>query len=194
MPNVSKRDQLIDTAAELFYRGGFNATGIDRILAEAGVAKMTLYNHFSSKEELIEAALHRRGTQFQEWLMAYAESHAEAPRDRLLALFDAHYEWFASKDFRGCMLLNASAEFAGSTESIRRIVDEHKRLLRGYIRGLALAAQVENPDQLADRIMLLIDGATGCAQVSCDPVWAHTAKDTAAILIDAAQAGVADRA
>ena len=185
MPKASKRDQLIETAADLFYRGGFNATGIDRILAEAGVAKMTLYNHFGSKEELIEAALHRRGTEFQEWLMEYVESHAETPRDRLLALFDAHEEWFASKEFRGCLFLNASAEFAGSTESIRRIAEEYKRRLHGYVRGLAAAGGIANPDRLADRIMLLVDGAIGCAQVSKDPDWARRAKEAAAVLIGA---------
>lgn len=190
MPKASKRDQLIETAADLFYRGGFNATGIDRILAEAGVAKMTLYNHFGSKEELIEAALHHRGSQFQEWLMAYVESHAETPRDRLLALFDAHEEWFESKEFRGCLFLNASAEFAGSTESIRRIAEEYKRLLHGYVRGLAAAGQIANPDRLADRIMLLVDGAIGCAQVSKDPTWAQRAKEAAALMIDAEGAPV----
>ena len=86
---MSKRDQLIDTAEELFYQHGFNATGIDKILAEAGVAKMTLYNHFKSKDALIEAALQRRDERFRDWLSAQVESKADTPRERLLGLFDA---------------------------------------------------------------------------------------------------------
>ena len=77
MMAVSKRDQLVDAALELFYRNGFNATGIDKIIAEAGVAKMTLYKHFKSKEELIQAALRRRDEKIQVWLMRYVEDHAE---------------------------------------------------------------------------------------------------------------------
>ena len=69
----SRRDELVDTALRLFYTRGFNATGIDKILAEAGVAKMTLYKHFRSKEELILAALNRRDEQFRNWLMGEME-------------------------------------------------------------------------------------------------------------------------
>ena len=70
----SRRDDLVETALKLFYSGGFNATGIDRILAESGVAKMTLYKHFRSKDELILAVLHRRDEQFRNWLMAEMEN------------------------------------------------------------------------------------------------------------------------
>ena len=69
----SKRDDLIDTALRLFYTQGFNATGIDKILAESGVAKMTMYKHFKSKDELIVAALERRDEQFRDWLTGEME-------------------------------------------------------------------------------------------------------------------------
>ena len=85
----SKRDLLINTALELFSREGFHATGIDRILSESGVAKMTLYNHFKSKDELILAALRRRDETFRNWFMRTVEASAETPRGRLLASFDA---------------------------------------------------------------------------------------------------------
>ena len=182
---VSKRDQLVEAALELFYRNGFNATGIDKILSEAGVAKMTLYKHFKSKEELIQAALRRRDEVYREWLMLYVENHAASPRERLLAVFDAHIEEFSAKKFRGCMFLNASAEFSGITDSINALAKDHKRLIHSYIRGLALAAGADNPDRLADWLMLLLDGAIGCAQVSSEPGWAHKAKNAAEILINA---------
>lgn len=187
MARPSKRDQLIDTALDLFYREGFHATGIDRILSEAGVAKMTLYKHFRSKDALIEAVLQRRDEQFREWLMQYVESHAGTPRDRLLAVFDANEEWFRRPDYRGCMFLNAAAEFAGNAQPLARLADEHKRLLLGYLRGLAAAGSFQNPDRLADLMLLLTDGAIGCALVSGDASWAEKAKDAAAILIDVDQ-------
>ncbi|HAD26267.1 MAG TPA: TetR family transcriptional regulator [Alphaproteobacteria bacterium] len=186
MAAESKRDQLIKTALELFYRDGFKATGIDKILAEAGVAKMTLYKHFPSKEALICAVLRRRDEEFRDWAMKYVETHAATPRERLLALFDAHYNWFSERNFRGCLFLNAAAEFAGNTESITAIALEHKKLLHGYIRGLASATGAHNPDELADWLLLLLDGAISGAQLTMTADWAMHAKGAAARLIDSA--------
>lgn len=185
MAGASKRDQLIDTALTLFYRDGFTATGIDKILSEAGVAKMTLYNHFRSKEELICAVLHRRDENVRNWLMKFVEDNAETPRDRLLSLFDAHRDWFSGKDFRGCMFLNAAAEFSGIADPVLAIALEHKRLLHAYVRGLVAAANARNPDRLTDWLILLLDGAIGCAQVSLDADWADKAKNAARVLLDA---------
>jgi AcrR family transcriptional regulator len=181
----SKREQLIEAGLDLFNRYGFNATGIDRILAEAGVAKMTLYKHFRSKEELILAVLRRRDEIFRAWLMDYVESHADTPRARLLALFAAHNEWFSQKDFRGCLFQNAAAEFSGSAEAVRALAEDHKRLIHAYVRGLASAAGARNPDRLADWLVLLLDGAIGCAQVTVSPSWADKAQEAAEVLIDA---------
>ena len=109
MAGASKRDQLIDTALTLFYRDGFTATGIDKILSEAGVAKMTLYKHFRSKEELICAVLHRRDENFRNWLFRRMEDMSDTPGGQLLAMYDALREWFVADGFRGCMFIKASA-------------------------------------------------------------------------------------
>ena len=188
MSAMSKRDQLIDTAADLFYRKGFNATGIDTILAAAGVAKMTLYNHFKSKDELILAALRRRDETFRGMLMDYVEGHADSPRARLLALFDAYQDWFEGESFRGCLFINAAAEFAGVSDAVLQIAAEHKKLIHTYVRGLASAAGARDADQLADQLILLIDGAISCTQISCLTIWADKARIAAAILIDHATA------
>ena len=84
MPS-DRREHLLDTALSLFGTEGFHATGIDKILASAGVAKMTLYNHFRSKDELILAALRRRDERFRHWFVREVEHRAATPRDRLLA-------------------------------------------------------------------------------------------------------------
>jgi len=98
-----KRDHLVDTALELFYKDGLHATGVDKILEEAGVARMTLYNHFKSKDELILATLRRRDEKFRNWFMRAVERLGKTPRGRLLAIFDALEEWFSGKDYCGCM-------------------------------------------------------------------------------------------
>ena len=180
----SKRDQIVDTALDLFYRKGFNATGIEKVLGDADVARMTLYNHFKSKEELIIAVLRRRDERFRDWLVRYVEKGADTPRDRLLALFDAHGEWFAEADFRGCLFVNAAAEFSGTSDSIHAVAAEHKRLNTSFIRGLAVAAGANDPDVLSDQISLLLEGAIVSAQVLGDGVWARKARAAAEILID----------
>ena len=95
----SRRDDLIETALKLFYTGGFNATGIDKILAESGVAKMTLYKHFGSKDELILAVLKRRDEQFRGWLSGEMAKAGPSPKAQLLQMFDALEIWFSGKAF-----------------------------------------------------------------------------------------------
>src|SRR5512147_379340 len=85
---VSKRDQLVDSAFRLFYRDGYHAVGIDTILREAEIAKMTLYHHFRSKEDLIVAAIERRSAQIASEVKAALEAAGASPRKRLLAIFD----------------------------------------------------------------------------------------------------------
>ena len=167
----NKRDQLVDTALRLFRRHGYHATGIDTILAEAGVAKMTLYNHFKSKEELILAVLRRRDELFRNWFMKRVEQITEDPRQRVLAIFEVLGEWFSDDDFSGCMFINASAEYADHNDPIHAISAEHKRLLLNYLCELATAAAAADPDRMAMDMMLLVEGAT---------VWAHVTGDTSA--------------
>ncbi len=163
---ASRRDHLVDTAVELFARHGFHATGIDRVLKESGVAKMTLYKHFRSKDELILAALRRRDERFRNWFVRAVEELGRTPRERLLALFDALEEWLARPDFAGCTFINASAEFGDPDDPIHAAAAEHKRLVLGYIRGLAQAAGTPDAEGLARQLMLLTEGAIVTAQVS----------------------------
>ncbi len=182
----SRRDRLIDTALDLFNRNGYHATGIDRILAESGVAKMTLYNHFGSKDALIQAALARRDERWRKWFRDAVARRAETPRGRLLAVFDALEEWFARPDFHGCMFIRAAGEYAELDDPIHAGAAEHQRLVLGDLRDLAAAAGVPRPARLAREIMLLALGAMIATQVN-GPIGAgQTAKKAAAILIEAA--------
>lgn len=186
---ASRRDHLIDTALGLFARHGFHATGIDRILAEAGVAKMTLYNHFRSKDELILAVLRRRDERFRNWFVRAVEHRAADARGRLLAIFDALEEWFGREDFTGCMFINAAAEFSGIADPIQGAAAEHKRLVAGYLAGLAEEAGAKDPERLAFELSLLLDGAIVCAHVCGVSDAAARAQAAAEVLIDTALSG-----
>jgi AcrR family transcriptional regulator len=178
MPS-GKRDHLIDTALEIFCRDGFHATGIDKILNQAGVAKMTLYNHFKSKDELILATLRRRDEKFRNWFMRAVERLGKTPKERLLTIFDALEEWILEEDFSGCMFINASAEFADAEDPIHMAAGEHKILVLKYLRQLARAAEVPAPDELADELMLLMEGAIVMAYVAGDQKSPRRAKNAA---------------
>jgi len=182
----ARRDHLVETALKLFYEHGFHATGIDTILAESGVAKMTLYKYFKSKDDLILAALELRDRRWMEWFRETLKQRGKNPRQRLLAVFDLLAEWFRQEDFRGCMFINAASEYCGLDGRIGEVAAQHKRLLRKELEQLALDAGVKRPNVLADRISLLIEGAIVMALMEKSDRWAATAKEAAEFLIKSA--------
>ena len=181
---VSKREQLVETALKLFSREGFHATGIDRILAESGVAKMTLYNHFKSKDDLVLAALRRRDELFRNNFSRQVEAAAETPAGRLAALFDVLHAWINSDDFNGCMFCNAAAEYRDASSPIRALAAEHKRLMLASIRLLAEQAGAEHPHELAEHLNLLLEGAISQALTAGDLDAAKTAARAARVVLD----------
>ena len=183
---LDRREHLVQTALDLFCRDGFHATGIDRILSESGVAKMTLYKHFRSKDELILAVLRRRDEEFRHWFVRTVERRAKTPRERLVCLFDVLGEWFAETNFTGCTFINAAAEYGEADDPIHASAAEHKRLVRSYIRDLAKAADAADPETLANALTLLIEGAITMAYVAGEKDAAQRARAAAAVLIDAA--------
>jgi AcrR family transcriptional regulator len=179
-----RRQHLVDTALHLFYHRGFHATGIDTILAEAGVAKMTLYKHFKSKEELILAVLRRRDELFRNWFMREVERRARSAPERLLALFDVYDAWLHDEGTtHGCMFINATAEFAAHDDPIHTAAAQTKHLVLGYVRSLAVAAGATQPDTLANQLTLLLEGATVTAQVMGNRNAAREARQAAEVLI-----------
>jgi AcrR family transcriptional regulator len=163
---ASRRDHLIDTALALFNRDGYRATGIDRILAEAGVAKMTLYKHFRSKDELIQAALARRDERWRAWFEGAVAKRAADPRARLLAVFEALEEWFARPDFNGCMFIRAAAEYGDLGDPIHAAAVAHQARVLALLRGLAEAAGARRPARLARELLLLAEGAIVVTQMN----------------------------
>jgi AcrR family transcriptional regulator len=179
----SKREQLISTATKLFAAKGFHATGIDTILAESGIAKKTLYNHFRTKDELILAVLRQHDSAFRNYYMRQVEVLADKPEDRLLAIFDVAEQWFSQNNFFGCMFINAIGEYSEQDTPIREVCREYKKLMHSYIKSLAEQAAASDPGKLADELALLLEGAIVTAQVSQRTNAAKTAKHIAQTII-----------
>ena len=182
----SKREQLINTATALFSEHGFHATGIDTILAKSGIAKKTMYNHFRTKDELILAVLRQYDSEFRNNFMRQVEAAANNPKERLLAIFDIAEHWFAQNNFFGCMFINAIGEYSEQQTPIREVCREFKKLMHGYIMELAKESRASNPEELADELALLLEGAIVTAQVSQRTNAASTAKRVAKTLIEEA--------
>ncbi|MEZ5566633.1 MAG: TetR/AcrR family transcriptional regulator [Gammaproteobacteria bacterium] len=186
MPRPSRREHLIKTAMELFAEHGYHATGVDLIMATAGVSKKTLYTYFRSKDELILACLENYADKFRDNFMAQVEQAAETPRDRLLAIFDIAETWFCQADFYGCVFINACGEFSEKDSRIREVSREFKRLLLSYFEHLCRQLPVSDPDELARELALLQEGAIVTAQVSGNSASARTARRAAVTLLEAA--------
>lgn len=182
----TKRDELVRKALDTFYRNGFHATGMDMIAAETGVSKTSIYKHFRTKEDLILAVLRLRDENFRNWLFRRMDDVADAPQDKLLAMFDALGEWFAQDTYRGCMFIKASAEYQELDDPIHAQSTEHKRLLQDHVASLAKQAGAPDPQNLARQLLLLKEGAIIMAVLGRGPAAAQDAKAAARTLIAAA--------
>jgi len=155
----SKRDELVRKALVVFYNHGFHAAGMDLVAAETGISKTSIYKHFRTKEELILATLRLRDENFRNWLMRRTATLAGSPYEQLLAIFDAHGEWFALPEFCGCMFIKASAEFQDPSHPIHEQSAQHQRLLLDFQGKLARDAGFTDPDCVAHKIWILTQGA-----------------------------------
>ncbi|MEU5631687.1 TetR/AcrR family transcriptional regulator [Streptomyces rishiriensis] len=185
------RTLLLAAAARRFYADGVSATGIDTITAEAGVAKMSLYNNFSSKADLVMAYLDARHA---EWLDLYRRrlatvQDAEDGRSGVLAVFDAYADHAAfayEHGFRGCGLLNAAAELPSGHEGrdvVRRHKEEVEALLAGHLRTL-LPGRPEEARAAAEHLSFLLEGAMARAGLEGAGTRLEHARTMAANLLD----------
>lgn len=161
--NPSKRETILDTAEHLFYEEGFHATGVDRVVAEAGVARMTLYNHFPSKEALVESVLERR---YRRYLDDLRDAVAGRGKDSAVAaMAERHNEWLRTGSSNGCILLKAIGEFERHRPAIAERGRALKRELLTLI-GEALSIDGHHRDDaLAERVMMILEGANALAPV-----------------------------
>ena len=181
------RQRLLDAAAQRFYADGIAATGIDTITAAAGVAKMTLYNNFASKDELVAAYIEAR---HEEWLALYRArvETAATPRDAVLAVFDAyldHAQAAYPHGFRGCGLLNAAAELPVGAPG-RAAVRRHKEDVEAIVAEHLRAADVTDTAGKAEHLSFLLEGAMSRAGLESAPDRLIHARRIAAALLASA--------
>ena len=143
---TSKREQLIETAVELFAEHGYHGTGIDRIASEANVTKKTMYRYFRTKDELILAALRHYDGLFRNQFMIEVEARGDTAYERLLGLFDAAKDWFAGQKFFGCMFINAIGEYSEPDTAIRQVCKDFKQQVRSYILQLVKDAGIADAE------------------------------------------------
>lgn len=158
-PPVTGRERLVAAGIELFYRHGFQSVGLERVIEQAGVTKTTFYKHFEGKDDFVLACVTTRDAwEMGSWERAARRLGGEDPRAQLLAFIDVLDVWFNDEQFRGCMFVNAAAEFSDRRDPIHRAAAEHKRNSRDHFLALATRAGASDPVAFADHFTILLEG------------------------------------
>ena len=154
----SPRRRLLDAAADLFYRQGITAVGVDLVSKAAGVSKRTLYQQFGSKDQLVAQSLGTHGAAILRAYMPAAGGDAP-PRQQILAVFDALRGWTATDTYRGCPFVNTATELADPGHPARQVARDYKLRLRDYCASQAELGHADDPQRLADQLVIIFDGA-----------------------------------
>lgn len=192
MARASKRGLVLDTAEALFVQNGFTATGINQITADAGIASMTLYNNFKSKDDLVLAVLQRASDRMFEELEAELEEAGDDPGDRILAVFD-YLQGYATDSihnheddgsFTGSIFDHAASEFRPLSNHVHQAVVEHKKRLLKIFQTLVEAMEHPAPEALAETLLLLVNGAFASAQITGDMSFFERARNTVLLMLE----------
>jgi len=178
------RDRVAAAAADLFYRHGIHATGVEALTSAASVSKRTFYQHFPSKDELVRSYLRALDEGGGTALERQLDRTEIPPRERLLAIFDAR----PADRFRGCPFHNAAVESAGVVEGVDEIVRDHKLRFAQRLSDVAAEAGAADPRRLGSQLLVLFEGATALATSLNDTAPLVHARAAAACLVDAAGA------
>jgi len=160
--DAAPRERILAAAYGLFYREGIRATGIDRVIAEAGVSKVTFYRQFPSKDELIVAFLERRHALWMDWFTDALQRHGGTA----LAIVPALREWFCSADFRGCAFINSVGEVGPVHAGVVDVARAHKQDMTEAIAGVLPSGRGRSARARA--LALAVDGAIVQAQMLGD--------------------------
>jgi AcrR family transcriptional regulator len=157
---TSARERILETAYGLFCRHGIRAVGIDTIIERSGVAKMTVYRHFKSKDDLVLAVIDRREQRWTRgWLEREIRLRSDDPAERLLAVFDVFDGWFRKRSYEGCLFINALLEVDDRSHPIHRASRDQLARIRDLIAELAADAGVADPDSFARQWHILMKGS-----------------------------------
>jgi AcrR family transcriptional regulator len=184
--DANPRARIINAASDLFRTNGVRTTGINAVIAHAGVAKATFYAHFRSKDELVRLWLKSPSSRWFDHVRAEIDARTDNPVERLTAFFDVLGEWLVADDFHGCPFLNTATEFRGAEHGFTQELADLTAEIEGYFRRNAQEAGFADPDDLARQLFLLVPGTitTATARGSIEP--ARAAQGAANVVVAAA--------
>ena len=161
---IPPRERLLAVAAELFYRHGIRAVGVEAIAEAAGTNKMTLYRHFPSKDELVAEYLRQAASAANRCWYTYEQAHPGDSLAQIRAWLAEMAHHLAKTGERGCALANAAVELPDKAHPARRVIEEYKVAQRNRLVDLCRSAGLSDPETLADELHLLLEGARVTSQ------------------------------
>lgn len=163
---VPPRERILAAACDLFYRHGIRAVGVDAIAEAAGTNKMTLYRHFTSKDELVAEYLRRLWDEKNTVWTRLCTEHPSDPRGQLQAWLHEAATQVTDPKSRGCAIANAAVELPEKDHPARCVIEQCKQHSRQRLVELCRAAEIEQPELLADQLFMLLEGALVCTQAT----------------------------
>ena len=181
MKKLSVKERVIEAASRLFYNEGYNQTGINQIVAEANVAKASMYQHFRSKEDIAVAYLHGRHIMWMGQLQSFVAKNADG-KEKLIGSFDYLMDWLEDVGYRGCGFQNIICDIPLDHQKIKDQVQLHKSELRQWIHTQVKednSLSVKDAEALGDEILVLQEGAIILSQIQKESWPIATARITA---------------
>jgi AcrR family transcriptional regulator len=189
---MSKRETIITTAMNLFNQKSYTSIGVDKIIAESNVAKMTFYKYFSSKENLIEECLYQRNLEVQASLLDKVNK-IDNPLNKLKNIFNWYIDWINTEDFNGCLFKKATIEVIQLYPSLKNQINKYREWVFSLVLSTFVELDIESPEVLSSLFLniidgLIIDGTTNKTQINAEQTWSYINK---LILLETTQACVA---
>lgn len=169
----NSKKRLLQAACRLFCKEGIHATGIARIIEESRVSRRALYMHYGSKENLLKAVFEAEASMWFRWFDTDLAALNCLPKDRVLALFDLMSDWFNSKNFYGCVFINAVAEHDKGNSWVQEIANTHREKINAKLRAMVADIGIQDPNMVTEKLSLLIDGTIVTAMITGQGHIAH---------------------
>lgn len=163
---IPVEEKILRTARRLFCQAGIHATGVARILEEAGVSRRSLYTHYGSKDNLLKAVFEAEANIWFRWFDLELPQMSCLPTERVLAVFDLMQDWFDSEDFFGCVFINAVAEHEKCNSWVQEVANQHREKITAKLLAMVAASGAKNPVIVTEKLNLLIDGTIVAAMVT----------------------------
>lgn len=177
---MSKKDTIITTALKLFNQKSYNSIGVDRIITESNVAKMTFYKYFPSKENLIEACLHKRNSDIQQAILEKLQPN-DLPIVQLHNVFNWYIDWIYTDDFNGCLFKKATMEVIQMYPSVKKPINEYREWIYNLVLSIVIKLKVEDAAAFTSLLLniidgIIIDGIVNRSLINSEKTWSYIQK------------------